>query len=288
MNKAFVLIFLLLNSCLIGQGSGLNSKIDVAMVPYTSADKVIRDDRKLAIFLKGGRQVCRPSPFKARDFRTALKLKSEKVFTQLEDKFLDELFRVGEESGSTTSSASNKAVYLDVGDNWLKFGLVIANHNTGTEVVNNKKTSKNFFLIIDSIKYNAKARYGKQEFSHAGNINPGYCDTNAEGGETPSFLYLVTPGTQVNYRPLSRNPLENLTIYISGFPIIDRSSQPSFSQQQGIQGGGVNLQGFYSQGDIRKIPEYSVELTLLGYFITKSGAKVPGPGFDYRFSFSAR
>ena len=284
MNKVFALAFLLLSSCQFGQGglaSVLGSNVRVKPVPYSSSDKVTSIDRRAIINLKGGRKICRSSPFRARDFRSVLeKVEQESGSVKLEDKFLDELFKVGEESGNAASSTS-KATLLEVEDNWLKFGLVIYNANRGTKKVNNKEQSRNFFLVIDSITYNATAVYEKQAFSHAGNIDPGYCDSSAEGGEAPPFLYFIPPNKRVDYKPLSNNPLENLILFISGFPIIDRSSQPSFSQQQRIQsasgqGGGSSQQEFYSSRKIRVIPKYTVELTLRGYFITKSGEQVAG------------
>ena len=283
MNKVFVLIFLLLSSCQFGPG-GLASSLDlnvvVKLTPYTSKDSVVPSNRRPIIFPNGGRKVCRPYPYRVRDIRSILNLKEEgERAVKREDNLLEELFRGREEPESTVSSASNEPVRLEVGENWLKFGLVIANHNTGK---NDEGESRNFFLIIESISYNAFARYQGQDFSHSGSITSGYCDSNAEGGEIPPFLYLVTPGDQVNYKPSSKNPLENLTIYISGFPIVDRSSQPSSSLQQRIQGGG-NLQEFYRPRDIKVIPKYEVELTLVGYFINRLG-KEP-IGFERRFSF---
>ena len=277
--------FFIFSSCQIGQGgnsSVLSSNVHIIVAPYGEGDKVFSS--KPIIFLKGGQKICRRRPFRASEARTTLQSAG------LEEDFLDEFFDEEDEQRGgpgDTERQTNDPVEVDMGDNWLRFGLFIANENKG---------KNNFFLVVDSLVYNATAIYKGQVFSHSGNIDSGYCDS--EEGETAPYLYLIPPNQKITYSPQSKNPFHNLTILIDGFEILDRSDQASYSQQQRIQNAQQQLGGqsfgnqqlgqnqqtgqnqpigqdqqnqSYGPNEIIVIPDYTVELILRGYFMTKSG-----------------
>ena len=311
MNRVLFLIsfFLVFSSCQIGLVGGnssiLSSNVHIIIAPQGSGDKVF--SRNPNIFLKGGQKICRRRPFRASEARTTLENAG------LEKDFLDEFFdeedeKVEGNQGAGDERQTNDPVKMDVGDNWLRFGLFISNANKGKD---------NFFLVIDSLVYNATAIYKGQVFSHSGNIDSGYCSSEEGGGETAPYLYLIPPNQKITYSPLSKNPFHNLQMYISGFEILDRSDQASYSQQQRIQSAQQQLggQGFgnqqldqnqqtgqnqpigqnqpyglqdqqnpsYGPNEIIVIPDYTVELILRGYFMTKSG--IPVASFVKRTQF---
>ena len=248
--------------------SVLSSNIHVVVAPYGPEDKI--KPSKPFILTSGGHKVCRPSPFRFRDAKNILK------DAGLEQNALDLLFNIEEEGTEEVGPTRPGAVRVQVGENWLKFGLWIANRNKG---------KNNFFLVIENIIFKATAVYrGEPLRPHSGNVDAGYCDSGSGGGEIAPFLYLIPPNSKSAYSSISNNPLENLTIYIDGFPIIDRSNELSFTQQQRLQRlaeGGQGLtegsQGrnqIYGSDEIRVIPDYTVELTLIGYFMTKSGIQM--------------
>ena len=251
--------FFVLISCQIGSsGSALSSRVLVRVAPSS-----IRP-----IQLTGGRKVCRPRPYSNFDARRALK---EGSGLSLSKDFLDSFFGEGSQTAPPDHGIrQNQPVRIDVGDNWLEFGLEILNGNRG---------ENNYFLMIKNINYNALAIHQKQVFTLSGTVGSDQC-----GG--PPYLYLIPPGQKIIYSDLSENPFHNLTLFLSGFPIIDRSNQPSPSLQSRAQNIGQQGQGtgsvssrrgtnslqsdFYSPNEIIEIPRYTVELTLRGDFMRES------------------
>ena len=293
------LLFFLLSSCQFGQwgrAAILSAGIRVVVEPYVQGGKVF-SGKPVLYADEGGEKICRSRPFRSGKARKTLEKEG------VEDDFLDELF--GEEGEDVTESETvnlrrNESVRVDVGENWLEFGLSIANTNKGE--------NRNYFLIIDKLSYTAIARYKGQIFETHGTLDGSYCDSSSAGGDTTPFLYLIPPNSTIEYRPDSANPFANLKIYISGFDIIDRSEQLSSSAQRRIQSnqnnqnnqngqsgvGGGGQQGFqnnqqdtenqnYGPHEIIVVPDYNVELTLRGRFVTKTGIRVAG--FVKRLSF---
>ena len=275
------LSFFILSSCLGGglSSGGLSSKVSVSVVRYSflSDKDFLPSNKRIVLYSKSitGQEICRPFPFTIRQARESLKQSglSEEALEVFFGKKGEGLEQIHEE----TAGEKNEPVKTDVSENWLKFGLHIYNRNGGEL---KEKEKNNVYLVIDTINYVATANYKGQQFDHRGTIGLGYCD-NAP------FLYFIAPSSKIIYNPLSRNPFNNLTIFISGFQIIDRSNQPSYSQQQRIQSfsqsagvAGVNQQEGTGQGqnqlygpneDTVIVPDYTVELILRGYFIRKSG-----------------
>ncbi len=170
---------------------------------------------------------------------------------------------------------------------WTKIGLFISNHN------------EEAFLAIQDLIFTGKGRLGDQTYEYSQSVSVGYCDTT-------SFLYLVPPRRQVEYKPHSRNPFHNLTIYIDGFERVENQSEGSGGSsrdldQQTSQGsspissalGSSSLGG---QGGISRlseqqlgpttfsIPDYDVNITAIGYFMLEDGSLIAS--FQKTFSFS--
>ena len=284
MKKIFLLCFLLalLSSCVgtVGSGSNLSHKVQVFIVPFHSDSRVRTASGRPPIRdWKGGPKVCRFRPFRLEDVRD--RLIKEGVNKNVLDKFLfDETFETegggeGESEGNSFSRREvGRPVYHEVGENWLSFGLQITNDTP-------------FLLVIDNIRFQAKARCGSQTFEHSGEISTGYCSGEGEGA-TP-YLYLVPPlaigGKQVNYYSKSPNPFDNLTLFFDGFPILDRTGEASPDLQSTVKAFGANTTGQTNNVStsatgtekecqphkIKVIPIYRVELTLIGYFILPRG-----------------
>ena len=123
----------------------------------------------------------------------------------------------------------------------------------------NRESDKNF-LVIDNLYYSATASHEGEVFSHSGSITKGYCDSEARG-DVPPYLYFVSPHKKIEYSPTSSNSFNNLTIYISDFPISN-------------------------QNNLVVIPAYTVELTLTGHFMTSSGQIIEN--FTKRIKFSTQ
>ncbi len=220
----FGFCFLILSSCKQGLRSTLESEIEVRLLTY-SRGNVVRSHGRPIIHYSGGNQICRPYPFRNSEARRYL---SESTHIKLNKTALDYLF--GEESEQQEQPNQElKPVVKSVGNGWLKFGLYIGNGNKGE--------GKNVYLIIQTLEYRAKASYRGRTIQHQGTVSSADCDG-------PPFLYIVPPDTEVNYDSFSRHPLENLTIFLSGFPAINPDDPTRL-----------------------RMPNYSVELTLLGRFI---------------------
>ena len=275
----FCLACLSFSSCL--GSSGLSSKdVRVAVVAFHSNSDVQTASGAPYIRTKGTRQICRWRPFRQRKARD--QLLQEGVDKEVLDDYLFPIKEEEEELSESYEIIQEDPVYLQVGDNWLRFGLQITNMT-------------DFVLIIDTIRYQARAKCGSQVFSHSGEFNFGYC--SGGGGDEAPYLYLVPPagttGKQVNYFPQSANPFDNLTLYIDGFPILDRTGEASQSFQSHFEDTGVA--GTSGSTDVTGerecqpnktivIPRYTVELTLVGYFMLPRGGEQAGH-FQKRITF---
>ena len=255
--KYYCFFFVILSSC----QPSLSSNVHVQISPYGIGKGVRRFTRRPTpiIYKDGGKKNCRSHPFKMRDIRRILREEES-----LEESAIEKLFGEKKDQETENQPQKDEAIQVEVGDYWLELGLFISNKNKGDK--------KNFYLLIRNITYVATANYRGEFFQHSGNIDAGYCSGEGSSGETSPFLYFIPPGTDIEYQPLSKNPFWNLTLYISGFPAIDRTGKPS-SGQQSAQGGGASQSGkTYGRNELLVIPSYRVELTLIGYFVTKSGA----------------
>ena len=139
-------------------------------------------------------------------------------------------------TGGDFSESVTGPVKTSVSGAWMRFGLVLGNNNVGEGA---------HTLIIDYITLTARGKYESQVFNHVQTLGPGYCDA--------PFLYVVSPGNTLDYRPFSDNPQENLTLYLDGIPYLVSSASGSPE---------------------RIIPAQEMELTLLGRFISEDGSKV--------------
>ena len=272
--KKLILCFLcvvLFSSCELGQQSG----VVVQVAAYHKDDLVQTSSGRPLINNKGMPQFCRYRPFNLLSARE--RLKDEGLTTEQLDRYLfgagsGEEGEEGEESSRERSA--EEPVFIEMEDNWLKLGLVIQNN-------------ENYLLIIDSVRFQARARCGSQTFEHSGTINTGYC---SGGGDTAPYLYAVPAGTQVNYAPLSPSSFDNLILLIGGFPVIDRSGEASQTLQNTVSraveqrtANATTVNSGDSERECRPneilvIPQYTVELTLLGYFIVPGGEDIEERG----------
>ena len=91
---------------------------------------------------------------------------------------------------------------LTVSENWMKVNLTVVNHNEDGS-----------HLVIDHITFRAQGSYKEQVLNHVRTLGPDYCGL--------PFLYLVSSSTFLQYKPQSTNPLQNLTLIVDGFPVIE-------------------------------------------------------------------
>ena len=267
--KKFICLFFfffLFSSC-VGSSSISSSNVKVNPVAFHSDSIARTASGRPYIRLKGARQICRWRPFTLRDLR--LRLKNDVGLSEdaMNKYFFPETEGESEESESNTR-AESQPVYYNAENNWTKFGLVIQNET-------------NFTLVIDTIRYQARAKCGNEIFEHSGEFDSSYCAS--EGGATP-FLYIVPPSRvgQVNYIPQSSSPFDNLTLIIDGFPIKDRtefasknlqntfssSTQNNFGSAGNTENNNLDQQNRECQpNEIIVKPRYTIELTLIGYFI---------------------
>ncbi len=288
MKKQILILFsfCILGACTVNSGG---SNVKVIVSPFGRGQQVI-SSRPVIYLHNGERQICRGRPYLVREARNILANRN------MTKDFLDDFFPLEEGQGANreaeggSNNRNNDPVRMDVGSNWLKFGLNIQN---GTERVTKSNEEKNFFLIVHDIAYSAVGLHkGRRVGTVNGTISSGFCSSSEGGGSggTP-FLYFIPPGTSVRYRPLSTNPFENLTLFISGFDIIDRSEEASPRLQslgagvagaEGAGGAGAESQpgqqagsaNSYGPDEIIIIPDYTVELVLRGYFMTNKGELV--------------
>ena len=266
------LSFYFLSSCQFSGdgGEGLySSRVQVYVSPFGRGD-VLRPSRPILFLGKGEENEMLPCRPRKPDFNNIRENLNE---FGLDNEIFRDLYNLSDDEEETAEGDDDdRPRYEDVEGNWLKLGLAIGNTNTGVD--------NNPFLVVEQLIFVARARIGDREFSNVQTISSGYC-------ETP-VLYVVPPARRINYEPHSNNPLQNLTIYVGGFPIIDRTQLPSQSLAR-ISGGLGGLQQAPSPGQssegapgnfirsgesLIEIPEYQVELTLRGYFILEDGTRL--------------
>ena len=266
MTKFLTVPFLLffLSSCNFQGDTGLTSQIAVRVVAQHSDSFIRTASGRPYIRLQGGRRICRVRPFNIDNIRESL------IISGVSSDILNSNFfreSSGEETaeGVEGSSSSNEErpstdpVYYDVAENWIEFGLQIANP---TE----------FILVINKIRLNGVGRCGGKVYTYSGEEKgTEYCSENG----FPA-LYIVPPGTEVNYHPESLKAFDNLKLYFSGFEIEDRrgdfsrrlQNQTEESKTQGeVSNPTANTASCQPQREDYAIPTYQMELNLLGYFL---------------------
>ena len=265
MRKTLILLFFLfslLPSC-IGTSSFSSNDVRVIVTAFHADSLVRTDSGRPYIRAKGTRQVCRWRPFTARNVRSQLR-----KHVDLSEATLNKYFFSSEEEESTETESNQvvggRPIYYQTEGNWTKFGLVIQN-------------STEFTLVIDTIKYHARASCGDEILDHNGEFDSSYCSSE---GETAPYLYIVPPakkGVIVKYIPKSANPFDNLTLIIDQFPIIDRTDEPSTNLRNAFRSSTTGGDTSVSQNrgcqpnETVVIPSYTIELTLIGYFIIPDG-----------------
>ena len=252
-------------------GSGANSaNVEVIVNPYGAGDSFRR--AVPIVTIPPAEKTCRPKSYSAQELRDNLSGSG-----LLSDEGVNRFFGepVAEETELTPEirQERNKPIRESVAGGWTKIGLSIGNNSQ-------------FFLVIDTLSWQATGYHDGQAYSSQGNLGDGYC-SGSEGGFP--FLYFVPPQRKILYKPQNRDsPLENLTLYLSGFPVVDRSGEPSVRAAQILsQGGGEAspAQAVRPGGQLIDIPNYNVDLVLTGYFLNQDG-QIMTSGFSKRVSFN--
>ena len=134
--------------------------------------------------------------------------------------------------------------YTVVSGSWLKFALVIARNVSWKE-------GENYTLMVDHLVFIIKEAKEGRVFHHAKILKTGYCGL--------PFLYVLPPEkTYLRYEPRYGNPLENLALYVDGLPIDKRAMDSNSPESKSLEA----------------VPEYEIELTLTGRFISRQGETV--------------
>ena len=269
------ILFFFLSSCIFG-GAG-SGQVQVKVAAFHENSPLRTASGQPYIRLSPSREICRWRPFQLQQVRE--QLLTEGIDEETLDDYL--FYTEGEEATEEEGPGPEvrSPVYIETEDNWTKFGLQIVNLSR-------------FALIIDTVRFNARARCGSQTFDHSGEISSGYC---SESGHDAPFLYIVPPtnyddkgrpiGPGINYQPRSINAFDNLTLIFNGFPIIDRTAEPSRNLQrafQTVENNASNSRGQQNGSTAETecqpnqtivIPRYTVELTLIGYFLLPRGTE---------------
>ena len=155
----------------------------------------------------------------------------------------------GEDQGGNQRQNSDEPIDIGVEGGWIQLGLHLKNPNLGV--------GKNYPLVINRLEFYWNANCRREGLTEdcvgSHTISSDYCGL--------PWIYLVPSGTQVDYKPLSENPLHNLVLYVPGFEILDSSS---LSEQDNRLPGGASL----------IFPQYRVELILVGHFLLKDGTEI--------------
>lgn len=145
-----------------------------------------------------------------------------------------------DESLSEEDAAGPVKTFVSGG--WLKLGLLIVNSS------NKLGQSEGYNLLIDYLTISAFGIHDGRAIKHVKTIHSpefNYCGL--------PFLYMVPPGTVVRHMTTSSRPLENLTLYLDGFPFVE------------------SVDGDQS---VVEFPKYTVGLDLRGWEISKDGSSV--------------
>ena len=269
-------IFLFLSSCIGGSsgssGGAFNSQVSVRVVSQFSDSFLRTPSGRPYIRLQGGPpRICRKRPFTIEAIRE--ELLAAGVTHEILNDYLFSGEAEGEEGetgeggeGETSENTRPGPVFHNIGSNWIEFGLLIQNNT-------------DFALIINLVRLSGAGRCGRVFTYPNSEIGTGYC-SSGEAGSFP-ILYIVPPRRQVVYRPDDTNPFHNLTLRFSGFEIDDRRNTPSKRLQRIISGPTATnntQQNSSIDNDTLEevcepnredyaIPKYTLELSLLGYFI---------------------
>ena len=286
------LVFCLSASCIPWPWGLQSEDVRVIVEPFGDGDE-IRPGVPLLRFNAPTLPTCRPAPLTDRSLRAIF---SNIGFDVNQEGGIGDILGLREPGaaggGATGAGPADEeererqrlpVIVQGIGNGWVKFGLYISN---GRNFSNSANRKEHLLLVITDLFVTASARVGERVETFAGNVGSDYCAS--EGQLRLDFLYLVPGGKAVKYRPDSNNPLENLTIYLSGFPVIDNRQQAE--AVPGAEDGAGGGAGAAAAGNnslvgncIIYVPRYRVRLTLSGYFMTSSGTKVQN--FNHRTVF---
>ena len=187
-----------------------SDRVDIFISPYPYGHGDLSDFFRGVIFSEKETRPCRPVPVDS--------VKLGKI------PGLQRIFKGGEE---ISQNSLHTSVNISEPGGWMAFGLSILNHN------------EDYDLTVELMSLSAQSVGEDEVLNHGRTVAGGYCGL--------PFVYFVPAGKSLTYKPLSDNPLENLTVYIGGFPVSRRSNSLSVT-----------------------VPGYQMDLTLLGRFVSES------------------
>ena len=264
--KFGLFLCVLVSASCIGNGA-VSSSVTVWVNPWGEGEELRRGTP--IVHLDPSVEICRPRAYSVKDLRENLEEGESLLSEEGLDKFLGEPEEQDLNPENLRERSQNIKISLSSG--WTRIGLKIANQSR-------------FHLVITSVSWRAAGRYKGETYEAQGALTAGYCS----GSETLPFLYFVPPGRSIEYLPLAKDrPLENLSLYFTGFPAVDRSGDPSIRVAQALNQGTAQspVQVLNPSEAIIAIPNYQGDLTLRGYFMNEDGIRVSS-GFAKRQSFN--
>ena len=210
----------------------------IVPLPYGKGDVRQPNRPYLSYSLEAEEVPCRPQRPDLRDIQN---IKGLRVISKL----LQARQGIEQNQSENQGTRRSEPVNVSVQGGWIKLGFFIDNKNTGP--------GRNFTLKIDRLEIYGNGnceQEGQPPCPYRKTIPTGYCGL--------PFLYLVRPGTSIEYQTLSPNPLWNLSIYVDNIPVIDASQLP---QRQNRLPGGATL----------ILPQYKMEVLFIGEFLLEDG-----------------
>ena len=258
----FRFVFLALSfSCFPGGGiggRGLSRNVLVIPLPYGRGDVIQPRRPRVTYSLQEETVPCR------REYPNLRSIRDKTDLDVIANILLEDLIQEEEARDPQQRAERREPVNVSVSGGWIKMGLLIDNKNTGV--------GRNYTLLVERLEYSADGQCEKEGLPPCkthDTITSGYC--------VLPFLYLVPSGKRVDYKPLSNDPLHNLTIYLDGLKVVDRTRLEEREGEDPLP-GGVSL----------ILPKYKITMTLMGSFLLEDGTTVEPFLKTIRFQTSAR
>jgi len=260
----FLFTFVLLtNSCVQQQPGGANdissSSVDVFIAP--------QGVKPLVFLLEGGTQICRRG------------LPNDSIYGLERDEAAEQEDTEGEDDDSDAQRTS--IITTDVGENWFKLGLLIVNKST------------DYFLVVDHLTFAMSAPWGDETLTGRDEVHSGYCQSD------PLYIIPPTPKnitgryTGNKYEPHKRNYVNNLTLFVSGVPVPTEAPKVEEEGEENdiltsIRATAREYAAIPDEFVLYRLPAYSVQLILIGYWIDRDRNTVANFRKSIRFSLSSQ
>ena len=253
----FLLVLLVFSISCSGRGS-LSSNVLVLPLPYGKGDVIQPGRPRLTYSLQQETVPCR------REYPNLRSIRDKEDLDVIADLLLEDLIQEEAATDPQQRAARREPVNVPVSGGWIKLGLLIDNKNAGP--------GRNYTLLVERLEYSADGqceREGLEPCKSYGTIASGYCIL--------PFLYLVPSAKRVDYKPLSNDPLHNMTIYLDNLPVIDRTRPQDGEGKDPLPGGASLI-----------LPQYKITMVLTGSFLLGDGTVIEPFLKRIRFRTSAR